>query len=29
AEAFGSEEAWNERKTTLIERDRWAELLYH
>ncbi|PVV21790.1 MAG: oxidoreductase [gamma proteobacterium symbiont of Ctena orbiculata] len=28
-EAFGSDEAWNERKTTLIERDRWAELLYH
>jgi ferredoxin--NADP+ reductase len=29
AEAFGSAEAWNEQKATMIEQNRWAELLYH
>jgi ferredoxin--NADP+ reductase len=28
-ESFGSAEAWNEHKQSLIEKDRWAELLYH
>jgi ferredoxin--NADP+ reductase len=29
AEAFGSEQEWNTIKNNLIEKDRWAELLYH
>ncbi|MEW8068813.1 MAG: FAD-binding oxidoreductase [Candidatus Thiodiazotropha sp.] len=28
-DAFGSEEAWNKEKSTLVEQERWAELLYH
>jgi ferredoxin--NADP+ reductase len=28
-EAFGSKEEWEKVKSNLIERDRWAELLYH
>jgi ferredoxin--NADP+ reductase len=28
-ESFGSAEAWNKHKQSLIEQDRWAELLYH
>ncbi|MCU7874075.1 MAG: oxidoreductase [Candidatus Thiodiazotropha sp. (ex Lucinoma borealis)] len=29
AEAFGSQEAWEKHKNSLINQDRWAELLYH
>ncbi|MCU7891478.1 MAG: oxidoreductase [Candidatus Thiodiazotropha sp. (ex Ustalcina ferruginea)] len=29
AEAFGSPEAWEKHKNSLINQDRWAELLYH
>ncbi|MET0061557.1 MAG: FAD-binding oxidoreductase [Candidatus Thiodiazotropha endolucinida] len=28
-DAFGSEEAWKKEKSTLVEQERWAELLYH
>jgi ferredoxin--NADP+ reductase len=28
-ERFGSKEAWEKVKTNLVEKDRWAELLYH
>ncbi|MCG7871158.1 MAG: FAD-binding oxidoreductase [Candidatus Thiodiazotropha lotti] len=28
-ESFGSADAWNQQKQSLIEKDRWAELLYH
>ena len=29
SEAFGSESEWQEIKRDLLNRDRWAELLYH
>ncbi|MEJ2612995.1 MAG: oxidoreductase [Candidatus Thiodiazotropha sp.] len=29
AKSFGTEKAWEQHRQTLIEQDRWAELLYH